>query len=221
MKQPIRPNMSYLNCFQKALHTLLDAALKQHQNQTTGGNEGRKAVLEKVTQRLAVNHVIQPEVGAENPLADLLPELALTTRTFPESLHALAEGVLGLADQLPWYHRPVANNPIFMKNHINAQIMGPEGLVVRDDLIVGVTLMRPNVDYPDHQHEPEELYLVLSQGLWRQENGPWGTPGLGGLVYNPSYVFHGMKSVDAPLFALWCLPLDKAFTSFSAPLPTA
>ena len=108
-----------------------------------------------------------------------------------------------------------------MVSHSNAQIIGPEGLEVRHDLIVGVTLMRPNVAYPDHQHEPEELYLVLSEGLWRQANGPWHTPGIGNLVYNPTDVFHGMKSVDAPLLALWCLPLDKPFTSFSAPLPSA
>ena len=109
----------------------------------------------------------------------------------------------------------MAHNPDFMSGHINAQIIGPGGLEIRQDVIVGITLMRPELDYPDHQHEPKEIYLVLSNGCWRQNHGDWHSPDLGGLVYNPNNIMHGMQSQESPLMALWCLPLDQPFVSFN------
>lgn len=151
---------------------------------------GAAKTIEKITQRLSSGGNINHDASAPNALADLLP---LLTQSI--------------------------NNPEFMASHANAQIIGPQGLVIQHDLMVGVTLLRPNMVYPDHQHEPEEIYLVLTAGHWRQANLPWHTPGLGGLVYNASNLVHGMKSLNTPLFALWCLPLDKPFTSFGMPQP--
>lgn len=176
---------------------------------------GGLSISNTVMERLGALSDINPQAKKANPLSDLLAQIQQTNTTLPEHCQHLVNSVAALADDLPWYQRPVTNNPSFMAGHVNAQIIGPKGLEVRHDLIVGVTLMRPDLDYPDHQHEPEEIYLVLSEGRWRQNNGHWHTPGLGGLVYNPSDVMHGMKSISTPLIALWCLPLDKPFTSFS------
>jgi hypothetical protein len=169
-----------------------------------------------VIDRLGIHEDIDLQAHKENPLSDLLPQIQHASKSLLEPCQNMVNSIIDLAGALPWYQRSVANNPEFMAGHVNAQIIGPDGLEVRHDLIVGVTLMRPNIDYPDHQHQPEELYLVLSDGYWRQNNTPWHTPGLGGLVYNPSNVFHGMKSLNTPLIALWCLPLDQPFTSFNS-----
>ncbi|HLY58693.1 MAG TPA: dimethylsulfonioproprionate lyase family protein, partial [Stellaceae bacterium] len=69
----------------------------------------------------------------------------------------------------------------------------------------GVTLMAPDVRYPDHNHPPEEVYLVLTEGEWRQEAGPWFSPGVGGSFYNRPGITHAMRSSGTPLFALWAL----------------
>jgi hypothetical protein len=65
--------------------------------------------------------------------------------------------------------------------------------------------MAPKVRYPDHQHEPEEVYLVLSEGDFRQGEGAWFSPGIGGSFYNPPKIKHAMRSVARPLFAFWAL----------------
>jgi hypothetical protein len=176
---------------------------------------GGLCTLNTVIERLGRQHDVNLQAPTANPLSDLLPQIKQANAMLPVHCQHMVNSVLALADDLPWYQRSVAGNPSFMAGHVNAQIIGPEGLETRHDLIVGVTLMRPDVDYPDHQHEPEEIYLVLSEGRWRQAKGNWHTPGPGGLVYNPSDVMHGMKSMGAPLFALWCLPLNKPFTSFN------
>ncbi|MFT7179414.1 MAG: hypothetical protein ACI9EP_001585 [Oceanospirillaceae bacterium] len=198
------------------------ANLRQHLmpllQSTNELDAGGLLTLNTVIDRLGIYEDIDLQAHKENPLSDLLPQIQHASRSLFEPCQNMVNSIIDFAGALPWYQRPVANNPEFMAGHVNAQIIGPDGLEVRHDLIVGVTLMRPNIDYPDHQHEPEELYLVLSEGYWRQNNTPWHTPGLGGLVYNPSNVFHGMKSLSTPLIALWCLPLDQPFTSFSSAL---
>ncbi|MEK1886834.1 MAG: dimethylsulfonioproprionate lyase family protein, partial [Phyllobacterium sp.] len=64
--------------------------------------------------------------------------------------------------------------------------------------------------YPDHDHSPEEVYLVLSNGEFRQGEGEWFSPGIGGSFYNVPNINHAMRSLDKPLFAFWALRTDKA-----------
>jgi len=92
-----------------------------------------------------------------------------------------------------------------MSGHANTIVIGPRGVDSREDAIVGVTAMAPNLEYPDHRHPPQELYIALSDGEWRQNDSQWCKPGLGGLVYNPSNVLHGMRAGSKPLVAIWCL----------------
>ncbi|MGE4251469.1 MAG: dimethylsulfonioproprionate lyase family protein, partial [Parvibaculaceae bacterium] len=104
--------------------------------------------------------------------------------------------------------RPSADHtasPNFTDGHANAMIVGPNGYEPRTDVWVGVSLLAPRVRYPDHDHAPEEVYLVLSQGRFRQGEADWFEPGIGGSFYNTPNVKHAMASGDAPLFAVWCL----------------
>ena len=193
-------------------------------NTASNNDVDRLPTLNKVIHRLGNTFDVVVQDQKANPLSDVLLQIEHTSDNLPDRYREIIGCIVALSGHLPWYQRPALNNDTFMAGHVNAQIIGPEGLEVRQDLIVGVTLMRPDLDYPDHQHEPQELYLVLSDGRWRQGNdkgnGDWHTPGLGGLVYNKSNVMHGMKSVATPLIALWCLPLDKPFTPFSAAINT-
>jgi hypothetical protein len=51
------------------------------------------------------------------------------------------------------------------------------------------------------------VYLAMTPGAWRKNDGPWIEPGIGGTVYNEPNAIHAMKSHAAPLFAFWCLLL--------------
>ena len=98
----------------------------------------------------------------------------------------------------------------FPLRHANAMFVGDNGLET-SDVTVGVTIMGPNTVYADHSHPPEETYLVLSPGEWRQNTGPWREPGVGGVVYNPPGIVHSMRSGSHPLLAVWLLrPADPA-----------
>jgi hypothetical protein len=120
---------------------------------------------------------------------------------------ALADAFAIIEPHLDWKVRAgaEAHGEQFLNGHANATIAGNEGLEIRPDVRIGVSLMAPNVRYPDHHHPPEEIYVVLSDGQWRQAGRPWHEPGIGGLVYNPANVVHAMRSAARPLLALWFL----------------
>jgi len=143
-----------------------------------------------------------------SPLSDVLQQVSESVDRLPYELQGLVNFILKSADFFPWYQRSAPVFPAFMEGHANAEIIGPRGLVIREDVAVGVTIMRPRLTYPDHHHSPEEIYIVLSEGLWRQNGYPWISPGPGGYVYNPPDILHSMKSLETPLFAIWCLNLD-------------
>jgi hypothetical protein len=119
----------------------------------------------------------------------------------------LADAFVIIEPQLSWKVRDGAETvgERFLNGHANATIIGPEGLEIRRDVWIGVSLMAPHTRYPDHRHPPEEIYVVLSDGLWRQASDPWHEPGIGGLVYNPPNIMHAMRSTERPLLALWFL----------------
>jgi quercetin dioxygenase-like cupin family protein len=145
--------------------------------------------------------------GSRLPACVHLTEALAAARAGPPSVARVAEAFAEIEAKLPWKRRANAEmaGSHFADNHANAVIIGPGGLELRDDVLMGVSLMGPGLQYPDHHHPPEEFYLALSPGEWRQEEGPWHEPGLGGLVFNPSNVLHAMRSADTPLLALWCL----------------
>lgn len=142
------------------------------------------------------------------PVCDHLPVALAQARAAPGAVGALAEAFAAIAPDLCWKARPgaEAHGEAFLHGHANATITGPdEGLEVRPDVRIGVSLMAPRTRYPDHHHPPEEVYIVLSDGEWWQAGGAWHTPGIGGLVHNPPNILHAMRSGEAPLLALWFL----------------
>lgn len=136
-----------------------------------------------------------------------LPAALQEARRQPGPAGALADAFAGIEPRLNWTVRAggETQDEQFLNSHANATITGPEGLEIRSDVRIGVSLMAPQTRYPDHRHPPEEIYVVLSAGEWRQASNPWHEPGIGGLVYNPPNIVHAMRSAEPPLLALWFL----------------
>ena len=146
------------------------------------------------------------------PVCRHLPTALEHARRQSGFVGALADAFAVIEPQLKWKVRAgtEAQGEPFLSGHANATIIGPggtgpEGLEIRHDVLIGVSLMAPHTRYPDHRHPPEEIYIVLSSGQWRQASNPWHEPGIGGLVYNPPNIVHAMRSTEQPLLALWFL----------------
>ena len=141
-----------------------------------------------------------------------LTEALATARSGPATVARVADAFAALEPSLAWAPR-AAGGPLASDNwpegHANATIVGPRGLEDRSDLSIGASLLAPHVRYPDHNHAPEEVYLVLSPGRFRHGNSDWFEPGIGGTLHNEPNIKHAMASDNAPLLALWCLWMGK------------
>jgi len=139
-------------------------------------------------------------------------DAALDLHTTDRSLLDLAAAFRALEPMLQWRRRSAdaSASDNFAEGHANVLIFGPGGLEDRRDVWLGATLMAPQVRYPDHDHAPEETYLVLSEGEFWHGSGSWFAPGLGGSFYNPPGIRHAMRSGDRPLFAFWALLAGNA-----------
>ena len=138
----------------------------------------------------------------------LVPALE-QAKSAPETA-ALAATLAALEPSLRWIRRAGSetHGEAFHDGHANAVIVGPDGLERRGDVLIGVSIVAPNVRYVDHRHPPEEVYIVMSDGEWYQEGRGWHTPGVGGIVYNSPNVVHAMRAGAESLLAVWLLPTD-------------
>lgn len=151
--------------------------------------------------------------GGRLPVCDEWLEVAVRPEALPPALRPLAQAFLALEPDLRWQRR---NGPIpkasadFEDGHANAVMVGPGGMEPRRDVWLGASLVAPGVRYPDHDHPPEETYLVLTPGDFSQDNGPWFSPGVGGSFHNVPGILHAMRAGPEPLFALWLLRAGDA-----------
>jgi quercetin dioxygenase-like cupin family protein len=159
----------------------------------------------------AAQDIAEPTSNAPTetlPVCRHLAPALVTAATGSQETAAVADAFSKIASRLIWRRRmPGKSDQLgFADNHANAMLIGTGGLEQRDDIKIGASLVSPATVYPDHTHPPEEMYLVLSSGEWRNADTDWHTPGIGGTVHNPPGILHAMRANnDAPLFAIWCL----------------
>ena len=146
------------------------------------------------------------------PVCDRLGEAYALAAKGPEPVRALAQAIAALSPDLRWQRRKGAEKEgaLFFDGHANALVVGPGGLEERSDVQIGISFMVPRVRYPDHSHPPEEVYVSLASGEWRNDIEDWHTPGPGGLVYNPPAITHAMRTGSEQLLAVWCLRVGNS-----------
>jgi hypothetical protein len=170
------------------------------------------AAIDRIYGALQTPRPAGSDVAKRLPVCRYLGETLATARTASASLARVADAFAALEPSLAWRARP-SGGPFASDNwpegHANAMVVGPKGLEHREDVAIGASLLAPDVRYPDHNHEPEEVYLVLSPGRFQHGDSGWFEPGPGGTLYNRPNIKHAMASDEAPLLALWCLWIGK------------
>ena len=110
------------------------------------------------------------------------------------------------AAALGWRHwyRVDDRLPDFSQSYAHAEIVGPLGPVVSQDLRCGLILMAPHTLYPSHAHSAVELYLVLGGSAeWQRGAEPWARRPPGAFILHPTRIGHAMRSGAEPLLALY------------------
>ena len=156
--------------------------------------------------------LVEAEPSTELPAYAHLPTALSNAALGPHPIRNLSTTLGALAPGLSWQRRANAetDGESFYDGHANTTVIGPHGIEPRSDVIIGVSLVAPGVRYPQHNHPPEELYIVMSEGDWYREGRGWYTPGIGAVVYHQPGITHAMRSSQQPLLAVWCLWAGRA-----------
>ncbi len=92
----------------------------------------------------------------------------------------------------------------FLKKYGWTELIGRRGPVDSKDIACGFLMLGPDIEYPMHSHEAEEVYVPMdSQTLWMQGDDPWVLRPSGVPLYHKSWQPHGMRTTSAPLLALY------------------
>jgi len=93
---------------------------------------------------------------------------------------------------------------VFLKKYGWTELIGLRGPIDSKNIACGFLLLGPDIEYPMHSHEAEEIYVPLSSRvLWMQGNGHWVSRPTGVPIYHRSWLTHGMRIKSKPLLALY------------------
>ena len=92
----------------------------------------------------------------------------------------------------------------FLDNYTHMELIGPEGHFMSDEIAAGLVIYGPGLDYPDHWHMAEEIYIPLTHdGLWSADGAPLTARKAGTFIFHESNMRHAIRAGRAPLVALW------------------
>lgn len=190
----------------QSLQEFLNAAKKAYLSRAFETNSVRS--LSQIFAALETPALQSDADSGRLPVCHHLDKIAAHSNSLSTDLQLLMRKFNAIEPALRWRPRQddcAGASENFRENHANAMIIGPGGLEAREDVWLGVSLVGPNVRYPDHRHSPEETYLVISPGDFRQEHQEWVHVAKGETFYNPHNIVHAMRSSDRPLLVFWAL----------------
>lgn len=92
----------------------------------------------------------------------------------------------------------------FIDNYGWLELVGTRGHFADESVACGFLVLGPNLHYPDHHHEAEEIYIPLTGGTrWRKGDDDFAYREGGEVIHHPSNISHAMKTGEEPLLALY------------------
>jgi mannose-6-phosphate isomerase-like protein (cupin superfamily) len=92
----------------------------------------------------------------------------------------------------------------FMDNYGWTDLLGQSGSAPDERLACGVLLLGPDVHYPPHLHEAEEMYIPLSgTAQWSQGGRDWQQRSPGTMIHHLPHEVHAIQTGNEPLLAMY------------------
>ena len=137
------------------------------------------------------------------PVLSYLPELVLEENAKTNNIVKMLET---LSEHLSWGQTYSKEDfgATFLEKYGWAELIGLRGQIKSKDIACGFLFLGPDIEYPKHSHEAEEVYVPLSsQAQWVQGNDDWILRPSGIPIYHRSGLTHGMRTGNKPLLALY------------------
>ncbi|MEN8244615.1 MAG: dimethylsulfonioproprionate lyase family protein [Thermodesulfobacteriota bacterium] len=127
-------------------------------------------------------------------------------RTASEKTEGIVNMLASMADRIAWGQTYSAEdfNAGFLEKYGWTEFIGQRGPLPSKRVACGVLMLGPEIEYPRHRHEAEEVYIPLTgQTLWLQGDQDWTFREIGRPIYHAPWVTHAMKTGPSPLLALY------------------
>jgi hypothetical protein len=92
----------------------------------------------------------------------------------------------------------------FLEKYGWTELIGQRGPIASNRIACGFLFLGPEIEYPRHSHEAEEVYVPLTgQTLWQHADQDWAyrVPGLP--IFHTSWMPHAIRTETAPLLAIY------------------
>ena len=178
---------------QAAIDTLLITIWEEFTRGTSAACQRTTELLRSVDTTISIEP-IQPISSHDTPccLPDSVLELLQTV-----SPVSTVSGITTLAKDLHWHESARSHTPI-------SELVGPTSLIKHQSFRVGLFALIPDIDYADHAHPADEVYIVLAgSGSWSLDGGPYQVKRAGDIIDIPSMMTHAMQTGTTPALTLY------------------
>jgi len=165
------------------------------------------------TRTLVADALKSEPVAMAGPLADGESELEP-----PQVVEQLLEGaaqswelaLLATWRHLRWFGSSRSGGSAY------SQLVGPGSPWPRDDVRVGVFLVKENYTYPAHVHGADEIYMLVGgEGMWAIAEEPFTPYRPGDAINIPSMTPHAIRTHDTPALTIYSWTGDVTFDRYS------
>jgi len=158
--------------------------------------------------REAINRALRAEPRVVLRAAHRLPVTAHLTRALSEggdgATRPAVRALRTIVEDLSWEYGYDKMPRGLAKSYGYAEIAGPRGPVITEELIVGVVMFAPGCIYPAHAHDGiMESYVCLSGAVSQNNQGVYAP---GSMIFNPAGAKHRLPvsaTEPAPLAYAW------------------
>jgi dimethylpropiothetin dethiomethylase len=135
----------------------------------------RKRVRDRLSAAMAINpEIIKRDCEMKPVVAHLPRALDLGERG---AMQGMARALREVKDNLSWEYGYERISKALSQKYAYCEILGPQGPVQCENLILGFVLFAPDTTYPQHSHkEIEESYISVA-GAWSENNSAVFSPG--------------------------------------------
>ncbi len=163
---------------------------------SSGGSERirshQRGVREAIGRVLKSNAALRFDSPAQKPVTAHLTRAlyeGLTEKTAP-----LVRAVDAIKDYLVWQYGYEKVPKGLDRKYAYAEICGPNGPVLTDEVILGLVLFAPACTYPAHAHSGiSESYICLSGAVSENHQGVYAP---GSMIFNPPEHMHRITVSD-------------------------
>ena len=111
-----------------------------------------------------------------------------------------------LANRIAWGHTYSVDDfgSGFLEKYGWTELIGLRGPIASQRIACGFLMLGPEIEYPRHSHQAEEVYIPLTEPtFWTRGDEDWKSRTACRPIYHTSRIPHAMRTESTPLLALY------------------